>query len=58
LFVQPLVGSALGYAFLGERIGVQTVIGAILVCVSLAWWQLRAAATVAKAASVTAPPGT
>jgi drug/metabolite transporter (DMT)-like permease len=58
LFVQPIVGSALGYAFLNEQIGMQTIVGAILVCVSLAWWQLRAAATAAKAASVTAPPGT
>jgi drug/metabolite transporter (DMT)-like permease len=58
LFVQPIVGSALGYLFLGEQIGMQTIIGAVMVCVSLAWWQLRAAATAAKAASVTAPPGT
>jgi hypothetical protein len=43
---------------LDEQIGMQTIIGAILVCFSLAWWQLRAVATAIKAASVTAPPGT
>ncbi len=58
LFLQPLLGTILGYTLLGEEIGLQTLVGAILVCVSLAWWQLRAAGTMAKATFVTAPPGT
>ncbi len=43
LFLQPLLGSVLGYTLLNETIGLQTVIGAALVCCSLAWWQIRAA---------------
>jgi len=43
LFLQPLLGSVLGYTLLDETIGVRTVIGAALVCCSLAWWQIRAA---------------
>jgi len=39
LFIQPLVGTWIGYAFLGESIGANTLIGAALVCCSLAWWQ-------------------
>lgn len=43
LFLQPLLGSVLGYTLLDETIGPRTVIGAALVCSSLAWWQIRAA---------------
>ena len=43
LFLQPLLGSVLGYTLLNETIGPQTVIGAVLVCSSLAWWQIRSA---------------
>ena len=43
LFIQPLLGSILGYTLLDETIGLQTVIGAALVCCSLAWSQIRAA---------------
>ena len=41
LFLQPLLGSALGYALLDETIGPRTVIGAALLCCSLAWWRMR-----------------
>jgi drug/metabolite transporter (DMT)-like permease len=41
LFIQPLVGTILGYTLLGEQINLQTLGGALVVCVSLAWWQLR-----------------
>jgi drug/metabolite transporter (DMT)-like permease len=41
LFIQPVVGTALGYWMLGEHIGWHTAIGALLVCSSLAWWQVR-----------------
>jgi drug/metabolite transporter (DMT)-like permease len=41
LFIQPLVGTMLGYTLLGEEINLQTLVGALVVCVSLAWWQLR-----------------
>ena len=45
LFVQPIVGSAIGYTFLGETIGYETAAGAFLVCASLAWWQSRSLRT-------------
>ncbi|MDA1315158.1 MAG: DMT family transporter [Acidobacteria bacterium] len=45
LFVQPIVGTAIGYTLLGETIGYETVLGALLVCASLAWWQVRALRT-------------
>ena len=41
LFVQPIVGTVIGYTFLDETIGIETVVGALLVCASLAWWQAR-----------------
>jgi drug/metabolite transporter (DMT)-like permease len=44
LFIQPLVGSVLGWWLLDETLGLETLIGAVLVCSSLAWWQLRMAA--------------
>ena len=43
LFFQPVVGTLIGYTFLGETIGAQSLIGAVLVVASLAWWQVRAA---------------
>ena len=44
LFIQPLAGSVLGWWLLDEILGLETLIGAVLVCSSLAWWQLRMAA--------------
>jgi drug/metabolite transporter (DMT)-like permease len=44
LFIQPLVGSILGWWLLSETLGLETLIGAVIVCSSLAWWQLRTAA--------------
>ncbi len=41
LFVQPILGTMIGYTFLDETIGIETVAGALLVCASLAWWQAR-----------------
>lgn len=39
LFVQPLIGSAIGYFLAGERIGWNTMVGALLICGGLAWQQ-------------------
>ena len=41
LFVQPIVGTIIGYTLLDETIGIETIAGALLVCASLAWWQAR-----------------
>jgi drug/metabolite transporter (DMT)-like permease len=52
LFVQPIVGAAIGYTLLGETIGYETVLGALLVSASLAWWQVRALRTSYSATAV------
>lgn len=53
LFVQPIVGSAIGYTLLGETISRETLMGALLVCAGLAWWQAR---TLRTSGSVTPLP--
>jgi drug/metabolite transporter (DMT)-like permease len=42
LFIQPIVGTVIGYTLLGETVGYETVLGGLLICASLAWWQVRA----------------
>ena len=41
LFVQPVVGSILGSLLLAEVVNRQTLAGALLICLSLIWWQIR-----------------
>lgn len=55
LFVQPIVGTIIGYTLLDETIGIETVVGALLVCASLAWWQTRSLRNKA-AMQAAAPP--
>jgi len=55
LFVQPIVGTIIGYTLLDETVGVETVAGALLVCASLAWWQARSLRNQA-AVQATVPP--
>lgn len=46
LFVQPIVGAALGYSLANERVGPYTFVGAAMILVSLGWWQWRTAQSV------------
>lgn len=41
LFIQPLAGTLLGSSLLGETINLRTLLGALLICLSLIWWQVR-----------------
>jgi drug/metabolite transporter (DMT)-like permease len=41
LLLQPVLGSFLGWALLGESIGAGTLAGAGLIGASLLWWQFR-----------------
>lgn len=39
LFIQPIVGSIVGYLILHERLSLQSFIGAICIAMGLLWWQ-------------------
>lgn len=41
LFVQPVAGTILGSSLLDEEVNVRTLAGALLICASLIWWQVR-----------------
>jgi len=39
LFLQPIVGSIMGYLVLGEHLSLRTFFGAMVIGVALIWWQ-------------------
>ena len=41
LFIQPIAGTILGATILNEIINGRMLIGALIICVSLIWWQVR-----------------
>lgn len=40
LYLQPVVGAALGVALAGETVGIHTVVGATVIVASLLWWRM------------------
>lgn len=41
LFLQPIVGSIVGYMVLGEQLSARTLIGATIISIGLVWWQTK-----------------
>ena len=41
LYIQPIAGTLLGLLLLGETVDVSTLLGALVICASLIWWQVR-----------------
>ena len=41
LFLQPVIGSMLGALVLHEQITLKTIVGTIVICVTLIWWQIQ-----------------
>jgi drug/metabolite transporter (DMT)-like permease len=41
LFIQPVAGTILGATLLHEVVNPRMLVGALIICVSLIWWQLR-----------------
>ncbi|MCB1198792.1 MAG: DMT family transporter [Deltaproteobacteria bacterium] len=41
LFLQPIVGSLVGFLVLGEELSPRTFVGALIISIGLLWWQAR-----------------
>jgi drug/metabolite transporter (DMT)-like permease len=41
LFIQPIAGTILGATILNEMINGRMLVGALIICASLIWWQVR-----------------